>query len=33
MLLPFNDAVVEQVDFESGRIVIQRPREIVGGPG
>jgi 16S rRNA processing protein RimM len=30
LLLPFNDAVAPEIDFEAGRIVIERPREVEG---
>ena len=29
-LLPFNDAVAPEIDFEAGRIVIEPPAEVVG---
>jgi len=31
LLLPFTKAVAPAIDFDAGRIVIERPREVEGG--
>jgi 16S rRNA processing protein RimM len=33
LLLPFTKAVVPEIDFAAGRIVVEPPGEIEGGPG